>query len=113
MFYAPNPKYNDEFEIKYHVEDGISDIDEFYVDLTNIGLGTWKYQCIWHTELTSLDVHYKDNYYKALGGKLTINGIYLLFEADAKRIETINLDIFSYTDLCLPTNPLLGSEVIT
>lgn len=114
VFYAPNPKYIEEFEIKYHVEDGITGIDGFTLDLQQtLGLGQWEYQCIWATQLKTLDIKYNDVYYKGLGGSLIINGANLLFDQEVERIESIDYTIFDYTDLTVDrTNPVLHNEVI-
>jgi hypothetical protein len=115
VFVSPAPQYLDIFEITYHAENGISDIDKFYVDLTKTyNLGVWEYQCIWNTELSNLDIKYGDMYYKAVGGSLKIDGIYNIYTVDTGRIEKINLDIFSYDGLTVdPTNPKLGETIIT
>jgi hypothetical protein len=114
IFYSPSPKDIDNFEIQYHTETSITGIDEFYVDLTNIGLDRWTYQCIWDEEMKSVDFIYNDVYYKAIKGRVIINGQYLLFSNLSGRIETINLDIFSYDGLLAnPNNPILSSKIIT
>ncbi len=115
VFYAPNPKYMEDFEIRYHVEEGISGISGFTLDLQQtLGLGQWQYQCIWAEKLKNLDMVYNDVYYKAVGGSVIIQGPCLLFDRDTGRIETIDFSVFDYTDLIANrTNPLLSHEVIS
>lgn len=115
LFISPAPNYIDIFEVLYHTEEGISSIDKFNVDLTKTyNLGVWEYQCIWDTELSSLDIKYGETYYKAVSGSLSINGIFNIYSFDTGRIEKINLDIFSYDGLTTdPTNPKLGETIIT
>lgn len=114
VFISPAPQYIDAFEIMYHIEDGISGIDEFTVDLTKTyDLGVWKYQCIWDTELKSLDIKYGDTYYKAITGSVKICGMYHIYTYDVGRIEQINFDIFSYNNVNIDNSILLEGDVIT
>jgi len=92
------------FEISYLLETSVSHVKRLDVDIPEIGQLQYFLR---YGELDDKVINIDDNYYKALTGTFTVQGLFFSFQDISGRIEQINGDISDYdVDTCTPTETL-------
>ena len=96
VYYTKSIEMCEKFEIAHAAQRGISGIRKLNVVLDG-DLGNLEY-ILKHEPLSELTINSQGNYYKAIGGVINIQGIYLLFESKGSIIRSISSRVNSFIE---------------
>lgn len=102
LYVTPSLRNLEQFEMGYMVGDGIKDLKDFELDLTEFSIDPFKYQVDWKP-LEDIQVMVQDKYYKGLGGFAKVSGNFLIETGSTKLITEINLLVKDWLDVTLDT----------
>lgn len=96
MYASHNVQLQDQFEVVYNSDEGISGSKEVVVDMD--ALGTFKYY-LDYQELTEKTINFEEIYYKLILGSIKVRGFYFTFKGSSGIIKEINQNIISSCNL--------------
>lgn len=85
----------EKFEITYLSDEGISGSKKVVLDLPELGEFNYFAE---YNELTSLEVNYNDNFYKALAGVIKIRGMFFTFRSESSIIREVGMRFRAWID---------------
>lgn len=80
----------EEFEMGYVVGEGVKDIKDFEVDLSDFGIGNFTYLTSWKP-LEEIQVGVEGSSYTGIAGTVTIKGNFIVLRSEVKMIKQIDL----------------------
>lgn len=94
------------FEMGYVVGEGVKDIKDFEIDLSDYGIGDFKYFTSWKP-LEEIQVSVEGKSYTGISGMVTIKGNFLLLRGEVKIIKQIDLLIKDWDNFDLTSVSIL------